>query len=206
MKKTIIAASMLCPALLFVSLHVQSESIEAAVSGSTVGLGVDAEGNAAGSVAHGSSITLENGEKTNQRTTFEVHSRFSTDLPTPCTFYIFDAPVDGFKLVYEYNDSVSTLDNGDLLIGGLDPNEESAICIHTEEDRLEGLFEIRTYRIIEGGTGAAANACGYVDFVGYGFSKGANRLGSFSGIQTGEIFQDVNSAPAGTAGCDTTGL
>lgn len=204
MKKILIAAGTLYPALLFGSLHVQSENIESAVSGSTITLGVDDEGNARGSVTHGTSIALENGEKTNERATFEAHAKFLTDLPDACTFFIFDAPVDGFRLVYEYNDSLSTLDNGDLVMGGLDPNEESSICIHLEEDTLQGIFEIRTYRIIEGGTGAAGNACGYVDFVGYGVSKGTGRLASFSGIQTGEIFMDASSAPAGTAGCDTT--
>lgn len=204
MKKAYVTTSVLGSALLCLSLAVNAEPIEQNISGSTLGLGEDASGAPEPTVSHGTSRFTRNGKPTKEGTSFIINSKLIPN-PTPpgCTFVINDFTVNGVKFVYEYSDSVSTLDNGDLLIGGLDPNEESYICINPFPGDLLGVFEIRGYRIIEGGTGAAGSACGYLEFVGYGRSKGGSRLSAYSGTQTGEVFAQPGDAPPGTVGCDS---
>jgi hypothetical protein len=204
MKKTILAASILCPALLCGSLQAQADEVNQELSGSTVSLGIAADGSPEGSISHGTSRNLKNGKRTKEGTTFVVHAKFNPYiLPVPCSFEVNGLGISGLKFVYGFSDSVSTLDNGDILVGGLDPDQTSAICIDPGPGGLSpGVFEIRTYRIVEGGSGLASSACGYVNFVGVGVSKGPNRMGAFSGTQTGEIFQDAADAPPGTPGCD----
>ena len=98
----------------------------------------------------------------------------------------------GIRLTYLSSDSISTQENGDLLVAKLDQGAVNNACL----DTTTGFSEVKVSRLITGGTGALSEACGYVDFEGMAQAVGDGSISIVSGTNTGEIFTD----PADGAG------
>jgi hypothetical protein len=182
-----------------ISMPVHAGEIHTAVSGSSISLGVDADGNSLGSVAHTVAIQLKkNGKKYNKdgntaighsSTTFIPHP--SDPEPTKPTFpscLLNDEVTPGFLFIYDYSSTVSTTPNGDLVYVELDNSRgPSRICVAATH------YEVTLHSKITGGTGQYAGACGRVDFNGTGiFLAGENVLdtsfGTIDGTNVGKIF------------------
>ena len=172
-----------------ISMPVHAEEIHSAVSGSSLCLGRDADGNfCLATVSHTLAIALkEGGRKYNKAGSTAVGHSSTTFIPNPANpawpnCLLNDEETPGFLFKYNFSSAVSTAPNGDLVYVELD-GTNSRICVTATH------YEVTLHRKITGGTGQYAGACGWVDFNGTGmFLAPDTTLGTIDGTQVGDIF------------------